>query len=780
MSGPWTASAGGPGTSRAAGERPTGDEARARAAELLAEVRERGDAAVRELTERFDGVRLERTRVDAVELRRALDALDPALRHALEEAAANIRSVHLAQSFREEAVEVAPGVRVWRMWRPLERVGLYVPGGRARYPSTVLMLALPAGIAGCREIVLCSPPGPDGRIAPAVLAAAALGGVTEVHSIGGVQAVGAMAFGTESVRRVDKLFGPGSRYVTAAKLLVFGEVAVDMPAGPSEVVVVADASCPAAWVAADMRAQVEHAEDARAMLVTHEPRLAAEVGAALAEELGTRAEIHLVAGLEAAVRFADGLAPEHLILACAEPERWLPLVSRAGSLFLGLHAPAAAGDYATGANHVLPTGGAGRAFSALGLADFGRTVQVQSVDVEGLRRLRGIVGTIAEAEGLFAHAESVRVRCEGDRVPPPASGPLAPPRRPRVREALSRMRPYEWEPATAEVAAVAGIREARVIRFDTNTSPWTPPAPAGPPPVLNEYPDAGYRDLTGAFAGYIGVPPEAITVGAGADEVLDLLARAFVGPGDAVITSRPAYSMFEVVSEIAGARLEGIPAVAMDLDRSRFLSAARRARLVWLCNPNNPTGELVGLDYIEELARATAAVVVVDEAYFEYSGTTAAGMIGALPNLAVVRTMSKAFGLAGARVGCAVSGPGIAAALRMVRPPGSVGVAAAALAVAALRDAGQMRGRVAGILRERTRLLAEVRALGIEARGSEANFLLVRAGGAAPALLRSGLVVRTFAPGSALAGWIRITVRTRADDDRLLQGLAAWRGRDGG
>ena len=219
---------------------PVSEEVRLAAQAVLLDVRRRGDAAVLDLTERFDGVRLEQTAVSSEAVRAALDTLDPGLRQALEIAAANIETAHAAQRFQEEPVDVTQGVRVWREWRPFRRVGIYVPGGRTVYPSSVLMLAIPARLAGCPEIVMCSPPQRDGKVAPAILAAAGLARVTEIHSIGGAQAIAALAYGTASIRRVDKIFGPGNAYVTAAKLTVFGEVAVDMPAGPSEILVLTD------------------------------------------------------------------------------------------------------------------------------------------------------------------------------------------------------------------------------------------------------------------------------------------------------------------------------------------------------------------------------------------------------------------------------------------------------------------------------------------------------------------------------------------------------------
>jgi histidinol dehydrogenase len=270
------------------------------------------------------------------------------------------------------------------------------------------MMAVPARIAGCEEIVLCSPPQRDGHVAPAILAAAALAGVTEVHAMGGAQAIAALAYGTESLRRVDKIVGPGNAYVTAAKLQVVGEVAIDMPAGPSEVVVISDGSANPQWLAADLRAQAEHSPDAIAVLVT-----TSGADAVALEDIpeGQVRGFHCEAIAEA-MAFANDFAPEHLTLAFRDALRWLPQVVSAGSVFLGPYAPPAAGDYATGANHVLPTGGAARSFGALGVSDFGRAIQIQAIDQGGIGAIAAVTDVLARLEALPWHARSVRLRSE--------------------------------------------------------------------------------------------------------------------------------------------------------------------------------------------------------------------------------------------------------------------------------------------------------------------------------------------------------------------------------
>jgi histidinol-phosphate aminotransferase len=348
---------------------------------------------------------------------------------------------------------------------------------------------------------------------------------------------------------------------------------------------------------------------------------------------------------------------------------------------------------------------------------------------------------------------------------------------PQPRAAIRAMHPYEWEPPSAAIARQAGVPEGQVIRFDTNTFPW-PGAELDhlAPLTLNEYPDTSYGALTEAIADYVDVPTDRITVGAGADEILDLCAKAYIDSSTPVVISRPTYPMFRILSEIADGRIREVQAIDLRLDRTAFLEAARDAGVTWLCNPNNPTGELLPLDFIAALVSQACGVVVVDEAYFEMSGVTAASLIETMPNLVVIRTLSKAFGLAGVRVGYALAGPAISDALRRVRPPGSISVVSEALGATSLRDLAGMRVRVAAIVEARARLQAQLTSLGFEVRDSAANFLLVRAGrAAAPALLTRGLVVRTFPATAPQAEYVRVTVRRPEENARLVEALAALR-----
>jgi histidinol dehydrogenase len=395
------------------------------ASQIVAAVRARGDVALREYAARFDGVKLEDLRVTPAEFRSARAALPSAAMAALERAIANVSKFHSAQQAAPLAIETSPGVVCERLVRPIEAVGLYVPAGSAPLPSAVIMLAVPARIAGCRTRVLVSPPGKGGAINAAVLVAAELCGIDTVFKVGGAQAIAALAYGTAAVPKVDKILGPGNAYVTAAKQLVAADpagAAIDMPAGPSEVLVIADSSANAEFVAADLLAQAEHDALSQAILVTTDAQLARDTAAAVATQMRalSRGEILrqsiaasrclVVPDLATAIAVSNEYAPEHLLIQTEAPRRALESVTNAGSVFIGPWSPEPMGDYCSGTNHVLPTYGYARAYSGVSLHEFVKRITVQELTPAGLKNLGPTAVALAELEGLDAHASAVRVR----------------------------------------------------------------------------------------------------------------------------------------------------------------------------------------------------------------------------------------------------------------------------------------------------------------------------------------------------------------------------------
>ena len=397
------------------------------ARDIVANVRANGDAAVRDYCQRFDGVELQSFRLPQEQIDAALEGLDPAFVAALEKAARQIREFHQREVEQSWFTTRADGTMLGVKVTPLAAAGIYVPGGRAQYPSTVLMNAIPAKVAGVKRVVMVTPPQKDGLISPYTLAAAKLGGVDEIYMVGGAQAVAAMAFGTATIPRVGKIFGPGNAYVTEAKRQVSSRpdgAAIDMPAGPSEVLEIADEGADPAFVAADLLSQAEHGPDSQVVLVTPSRKLAEAVAGEVASQLAAlpRREIAtkalsasrliLVKDLEACVEVSNRYAPEHLIIQTRNARDLVPLVQNAGSVFVGDWSPESGGDYATGTNHVLPTYGYAATYSSLGLADFTKRMTVQEMTPQGFEKLGPAIALLAHAEELDAHMNAVLVRMD--------------------------------------------------------------------------------------------------------------------------------------------------------------------------------------------------------------------------------------------------------------------------------------------------------------------------------------------------------------------------------
>ena len=394
-------------------------------AEIIATVKKDGDKALFAYTEKFDKAKLAELAVTPAERAEAMASVDPAFLAVLRRAADNIRAYHSKQLRDGYAIKEADGTVVGQRVIPIDRAGLYVPGGTAAYPSTVLMDSIPAKIAGCKEVVMVTPPLPDGRVNPVILAAAEIAGIDRIFKVGGAQAIAALAFGTESVPRVDKIVGPGNAFVAEAKKQVFGTVSIDMIAGPSEILVVADETANPVHVAADLLSQAEHDKLASAVLITDSKALAEQVSAELEKQIPllARAEIArasidnngkiiVVENLDTAIDVSNALAPEHLELVVADPFRYLEQVRHAGSVFMGYYCPEALGDYLAGPNHTLPTSGTARFFSPLSVDDFVKKMQYTYYTKDAFDRVAKDVAYFATKEGLTAHAKSATVRLD--------------------------------------------------------------------------------------------------------------------------------------------------------------------------------------------------------------------------------------------------------------------------------------------------------------------------------------------------------------------------------
>lgn len=390
---------------------------------IIDDVKLKGDLALKNYTEKFDQVNIKILRVSKKEIEESYKKVEPNIIEALSKAASNIKKFHLAQIPQEWFMEVDEGIQAGQIVRPLDSVGCYIPGGRAIYPSTVLMTVIPAKIAGVKRVLCCTPPQSDGKVADAVLVAADLSGADEIYKVGGAQAIAALAYGTESIKPVDKIVGPGNIFVTAAKKLVYGEVDIDFPAGPSEVLIIADQFTNPEYIAFDLMAQAEHDPNASCVLVTTSKELAKKVQNLILtnikyrkrrniieESLEKYGKIIITGSLEESIHFSNEYAPEHLIIMAANQEKILKKIKNAGSIFLGDLTPVSCGDYGSGTNHVLPTAGCAKMYSGLSTESFIKKPTVQKLNEEGLQKLKEVVIPLAEYEGLYAHAESFQKR----------------------------------------------------------------------------------------------------------------------------------------------------------------------------------------------------------------------------------------------------------------------------------------------------------------------------------------------------------------------------------
>ncbi len=389
---------------------------------IIYDVANNGNAALKKYAQKFDGIILKNLSVTTQEINAAIRNIDPSLKKAILQAKNNIHKFHSSQKQAIVKIETTKGVTCWRETRPIEKVGLYIPGGSAPLFSTVLMLGVPASIAGCKEIVLCTPPNKNGKVHDAILFAASLCGITRIFKVGGAQAIAAMAYGTKTIPAVNKIFGPGNQYVMVAKQILQSKVAIDMPAGPSEVLVIADKTANPAFVAADLLAQAEHGPDSQVVLVSTDADIIKQTEVAIQQQLSLlprqniaakaleHARIVLMKNIKDAIAFSNTYAPEHLILACKTTNALLKEIHTAGSVFIGNYSPESVGDYASGTNHTLPTNGYATAYSGVSLDSFYKKITFQQLTDEGLKNIANTVTTMAEAEGLQAHSEAVKVR----------------------------------------------------------------------------------------------------------------------------------------------------------------------------------------------------------------------------------------------------------------------------------------------------------------------------------------------------------------------------------
>lgn len=747
---------------------------------IMDAVHEHGDKALHEYGHRFDGVELDSLSVSAAEVEEACTLVPRELKEAIELAYCNIYDFHELQRNTQAPVklETAPGVVCEQRTLPIQRVGLYVPGGQAPLFSTVLMLAVPAAVAGCEEVVLCTPPGRDGKVNPAILYAADLCGVKRIFKVGGAQAVAAMTYGTASVPKVDKIFGPGNAYVTAAKQLAsLAGVAIDMPAGPSEVEVLADSTCVPAFVAADLLSQAEHGPDSQAMLVTTSAAVAEAVAAEVEQQLAGlprkeiaaksigNSRIIVLADKQDCIDFTNAYGPEHLIIAMEAADAVAAETVNAGSIFLGNYSCESAGDYASGTNHTLPTMGCVRAYSSLCIDSFQRKMTLQTLSAEGIRSIGRTVELMAQAEHLDAHARAMTLRMQAVAALPQEEQGTGIAK--LVRPNILKLKPYSS--ARDEYAG-----KAAHVFLDANECPHNAPN--------NRYPDPLQWELKQKISACKGVAPERIFLGNGSDEAIDLIFRTFCTPGvDEVAAIAPSYGMYEVCADINNIRYNAIPLEEdFRFNADNFLQSIYSpcTKVIFICSPNNPTGNLLPVEEIRKVLEVFPGIVVVDEAYIDFApaGSSLSSLLDAYPRLIVLNTFSKAWASAGIRLGMALAHPEVIALFNKVKYPYNVNILTQRAAMERLEHMDEIRAWVDEALTERERMMQAVAALPIceQVYPSDANFFLARVNDACriyDALVEQGIIVRNRHRIMMCENCLRITIGTPAENDELLAAL---------
>lgn len=762
---------------------------------IINNVAQNGDAALQAYSERFDKAPVSRFALSQAQLSQGLAQLTPELKHAIDTAYGNILRFHQAQQPSGFEVETSAGINCAMHYAPLSAVGLYIPGGSAPLPSTVLMLGTPAQVAGCERKILCSPPNENGSLHPAILYAAQLCGIDEIYLVGGAQAIAAMALGTDTIAKVDKIFGPGNSFVTEAKQQVSqmpGGAAIDMPAGPSEVLVLADDQANPVFVAADLLSQAEHGEDSQAILVSDSKALIEQTQLEVEAQLArlSRQDIARKAMQNARYIFANDMAqaiaisnqyaPEHLIVQTQAPRQLLPALKYAGSIFLGAWSPESAGDYASGTNHVLPTYGYSRNYSSLGLLDFYRRYTVQELSFAGLQNIGQAIMDLADAEGLDAHKQAVALRLQHAKASDVDSAPSS-------NQAFSQTLSAEHVKNLVPYESARRLFSGGQYWLNANESPYANEYQVQDD-YFNRYPDCQPPALLQAYADYAGVNAENVVVSRGADEGIELLIRAFCQPGepqkqDTVLICPPTYGMYAISANTFNVGVQKAPLNAdFSLDLNALKAASEQAKppkLVFVCSPNNPTGTRIAQAQLEQVLAMFAgkSLVVVDEAYIEFDiASSWASRITEYDNLVVLRTLSKAFALAGIRCGFTLAPEAIIKVLMKVIAPYPISAPVAQIAQQALSQTGlaQMQQQVSQLQAYQTQLLARCQQFpGWEWVGDScANFLLFRIPekqAVMDYLVANGMLIRDQSKQVALQNCLRISIGNEQENQTLIQ-----------
>ena len=751
--------------------------------DILQKVKNEGDAALNFYNKKFDNVDLETIEVTEEEFLEAENLVPEDLKKAIQTAYQNIKKFHAAQKTETLEVETMPGVKCWQKSVAIEKVGLYIPGGTAPLFSTILMLGIPAKVAGCKEIIMCTPPQKDGSINPAMLYTAQLIGIEKVFKVGGAQAIGAMTYGTETIPKVYKIFGPGNQYVTCAKQLATQDgVAIYMPAGPSEVLVVADETCEPSFVAADLLSQAEHGVDSQVVLVTFSEETAETILAEgeqqlkklprrkIAGESLENSPVIIFDNKTTAIQLINEYAPEHLIIATQDSDDLAQKITNAGSVFIGNYTPESVGDYASGTNHTLPTNGFAKNYSGVNLDAFCKKITYQKLTKEGLLNIGETVELMATAEQLEGHKNAVTIRLNKIN----ANSKNQTKTKLIKRDVSKLVRPNILE-LSAYSSARSEFKGAAEVFLDANESPFGN--------GMNRYPDPLQNKVKEKIADWRNVNAEHIFLGNGSDEIIGLLIQTFCRPQkDSIITLPPTFGMYKVAAAIGEIEIKTInldkkfqPQVDAILE-----SATSNDKILFLCSPNNPTGNSFDFEKIKKLITEFDGIVVVDEAYIDFSQQeSCVSLLNEFQNLVVLQTFSKALGMAGARLGIAFTSTEIIQYLNKVKMPYNINELTQQAALEALREQDTLEMQIHLILKEKEWLEKELENFNCIQKifPSDANFLLVKTQNPNELyefLTSRKIIVRNRSNQIGCEGCLRFTVGLKHENEKLIEALKEY------
>ncbi|QJC28088.1 histidinol-phosphate transaminase [Enterobacteriaceae endosymbiont of Plateumaris braccata] len=753
---------------------------------IIHKVKQEGDSALEYYNLLFDNIKVQKLEIPIEKINNAKLNLKQDIKNAINSAYYNIHKFHSYQKYKTKRIETTSGVYCQEIFRPINSIGLYIPGGTAPLFSTVLMLGIPAQLALCKNIIMCTP----APISNEILYTANLCKIKKIFQIGGAQAIAAMAFGTNSIPKVNKIFGPGNSFVTEAKKQIsyqkenIKNVSIDMPAGPSELMIIADKFAYSHFIVADLISQAEHGVDSQVILLTPEEKIAKEVINGINSQIInlprkniiqqslSKSYIIITKDINQCIEISNKYSPEHLMIQCHKYEKILPNIINAGSIFLGNWAPESVGDYASGTNHVLPTYGYALTYSSLGVSDFQKRMTVQELTPQGLLNISNTVEIMSKTEKLIGHKNSVTLRSTFIKKKLLSEKNYKNNISKIVRKSILNFIPYQS-------ARLLDNSRFDHILLNANESPITPVFKLIKN-TFNRYPEPQPKRLIKNYSNYCGINITNILVSRGADEGIDLLIRAFCNhKNDKILFCPPTYGMYCISAKILGIKYNSVKSLEnWQLDLYTIKKTLDNVKIIYICNPNNPTGNLINQNDIIELLEITQdkSIIVIDEAYIEFCiNHTMVHLIEKYPNLVILRTLSKAFSLAGLRCGFVLANEEIINLLLKIIAPYPVPEPISDIAVQALnrKNLILMHNNVNKLMNNKIWLIKNLKKCHVVKNifHSQTNYILTKffnSNYIFKILSQKGIIVRNQDHQIGLSNCLRISVGTDYESTRLI------------